>query len=50
MQWINFLNFFDAVFATDDTQKLFVSANCDPQNFYFVLGVADQKRYHQRIF
>ena len=50
MQWINFLDFFDAIFAADHTQKLFVSANCDPQNFYFVLGVTDQKRYHQRIF
>ena len=46
MQRINFLDFFNAVFATDHTQKLFVSANGDPENFYFVLGVADQKRYH----
>lgn len=50
MQWINFLDFFNAVFATDHTQKLFVSAYCDPENFYFVLGVTDQKRYHQCIF
>ena len=50
MQWINFLDFFDAIFAADHTQKLFVSANGDPENFDFVLGITDEKRYHQRIF
>ena len=41
MQRINFFDFFNAILATDNTQKLFVSANGDPENFYFVLGVAD---------